>query len=420
MNKARELNVDALFHLIMRRWDLVILVPLLTVLAAGLAWQILPDRYQSTARLLIPDQQTINPFMKDMLEEWSAEQRMPLVESIFQSHGTSEQVLRKLGALEHDASPEEVNDAVEDFQGRFEVLGLGGEIVLVKVRGETAEESYDAAVALVDAFTEQILRPQRETVRASAEFFREQLDALRGKSDGIEPQVARFREPRTADVEGKLSIRKALAEAEVRLVAAEREVESSEVKLRSGSPGGRQLRKYLSDARAELYELNHLYGEDHPKLVAAKRRVRSLQRAIRREQADEDAVAAKSKNAELTPPGRQPETASTPSEKHQELLVELKEAGAEVELLRHSLLTEELSMFTDGNQVWTVEAPVMPTRSQRPPLWVVLAAALFAGLVLALCAVAVFAAFDDTLRGERELADALGAPSLGRMPRGEA
>lgn len=420
MDKAREINADALFHLIMRRWDLVILVPLLTVLAAGLAWQVLPDRYQSTARLLIPDQQTINPFMKDMLEEWSAEQRMPLVESIFQSHGTSEQVLRKLGVLEPDASPEDVNDAVEEFQHRFEVLGLGGEIVLVKVQGETAEESYDAAVALVEAFTEQILRPQRETVRASAEFFREQLEALRGTSDGIDPQVALLSETRKGGLEGKLSIRKALAEAEVRLVAAEREVEKSESQLRKGSPGGRQLRKYLADARSALYELNHLYGEDHPKLVAAKRRVRSLQQAIRREQAGEDAAAAESNNAELTLPGQQPAAEMSAGDKHQKLLVELKEAGAEVELLRHSLLTEELSMFADGSQVWTVEAPVMPTRSQRPPLWVVLAAALFAGLVLALCAVAVFAAFDDTLRGERELADALGAPSLGRMPRGEA
>jgi len=29
------------------------------------------------------------------------------------------------------------------------------------------------------------------------------------------------------------------------------------------------------------------------------------------------------------------------------------------------------------------------------------------------------AAFDDSIRGERELASALDAPSLGRMPRGE-
>ena len=100
--------------------------------------------------------------------------------------------------------------------------------------------------------------------------------------------------------------------------------------------------------------------------------------------------------------------------------MELKESSAEEALLRQRLLTEELSMFAEGSQVWTVEEPVMPTRSLTPPLWIVLLGALFAGLVLALLAVALSSAFDDALRGERELAEALGAPSLGRMPRGEA
>ena len=100
--------------------------------------------------------------------------------------------------------------------------------------------------------------------------------------------------------------------------------------------------------------------------------------------------------------------------------MELKETLAEEGLLRQRLLTEELSVFAEGNQVWTVERPVMPTHSLNPPLWMVLAAALLAGLILALLAVAFFSVFDDSLRGERELAEALGAPSLGRMPRGEA
>ena len=60
----------------------------------------------------------------------------------------------------------------------------------------------------------------------------------------------------------------------------------------------------------------------------------------------------------------------------------------------------------------------MPTRSLTPPLWMVLLGALLAGLILALLAVAFFSAFDDSLRDENELAEALGAPSLGRMPRG--
>jgi len=87
-------------------------------------------------------------------------------------------------------------------------------------------------------------------------------------------------------------------------------------------------------------------------------------------------------------------------------------------LLRNRLLTETLSTFGEG-KVWQVEAPVMPTQPLGPPLWLVVLAALFAGLLLAFLAVAFFAAFDDSLRSDKELAEAMDAPSFGRMPRGE-
>lgn len=412
--KPRELNPEALFYLALKRWDVVLAVPVLTVLVAGLVWQIMPHRYQSTARLLIQDQQTVNPFLKDMLEEWSAKQRMPLVESIFQSHSTSERVLRKLGHLDDAATPGEVNEAVEDFQRQFEVIGLGGELVLIKVQGQTPAEAYDATTALVDTFTDQILRPQRETVRASAEFFGDQLEQLRGDRAAMQMQVGQASVAKRESLDGHMSIRRALAEAEVRLASAEQEVELSEERLKK-KPSGRYLRKQLAEARRELYELKYLYGRNHPQLVALETRVRVLRNAVRRDREEAEASSRVTN-------GGEDKADATPDEatKHQALMLELSKSRAEVELLRQLLVTEELSMFEEANQVWTVEAPVMPTRSLKPPLWVVLPAALFAGLILALLVLAFFAATDDSIRGEQELSEALGEPSLGRMPQGEA
>jgi len=423
-NAVRELNPEVLFHLMMRRWRLILVVPLLAVLAAGLAWYILPDRYQSRAQLLIQDQQTVNPFLKDLLEEWSAKQRMPLIEGIFRSHDTSELVLRKLGRLDDSASPEEVNQAVEDFQGGFEVLGLGGELVLIKVHGETPSEAYESATALIETFTDQILRPQKETVRASAAFFEDQLKLLRGKPVDIEPSVTQMPEADQASQGGQLSMRRALAKAEVRLAAAEQQVALSEAKLRQqraprGSSGARQLRKDLVEARSELFEVQHRYEETHPELIAVRERVHWLEQELKRERRKNQDISVETVRSRPAVPGQQSEPKMSEVSRHKSLLLELQEARAEVELLRQSLLTEELSMFEEGNQVWTVEQPVKPTRSLKRPLWMVLSGALLAGLILALLAVAFFAAFDDGLRGEKELAEALGAPSLGRMPRGE-
>jgi capsular polysaccharide biosynthesis protein len=404
---VRDLNSEALFHLVARRWDLLVLLPLLAVVAAGLAWQVVPPRYESTARLLIQDQQTVNPFMKDMVEEWSAEKRMPLVDSIFQSHETSEQVLRKLGRLDVAATPEEINLAVTEFQDTFQVIGLGGELVLVKVRGGSPAEAYEAANALIEIFTERIVRPQRETVRASAIFFEEQLEQLRGEGPQteIQPGVAPLPAAEEVSREETTNVRRALAEAEARLAAVQQEIKLSEEKFLERTPTESKLEKQLASARRRLYALKYTYRRDHPERAAVERRVDRLEEALEQEREDARAV--------LKPTSRSDKAAA-----HRALLLTHEELAAEVELLRNRLLTEDLSLYAEANPVWPVEKPVLPTHPLGPSIWLILPIALFAGLLLALIALAFFAAFDDAVRSEEELAEALGAPSLGRMPRG--
>ncbi|MBT8468412.1 MAG: hypothetical protein KJN97_06655, partial [Deltaproteobacteria bacterium] len=297
MSKAvRDLTPEASFHLVMRRWDLFLLLPLLAVVAAGLAWQVVPPRYESTARLLIQDQQTVNPFMKDMVEEWSAEKRMPLVDSIFQSHDTSEQVLRKLGRLDAAATPEEINLAEMEFQDTFQVIGLGGELVLIKVRGKTPAEAYDAANALIQTFTERIVRPQRETVRASAIFFQDQLEQFRGEGaqteiePGLEPALAQLPEAEIISPEDTQNVRRALAEAEARLAAAQQEIKLSEEKFLERTPQESKLEKQLASARRRLYALKYTYRRDHPERAAVEQRVHRLEKALDQEREDARAM----------------------------------------------------------------------------------------------------------------------------------
>jgi uncharacterized protein involved in exopolysaccharide biosynthesis len=477
----RELNLDALVHLILRRRKLFLLVLILCPLAAGLAWLVLPERYESRAQLLVQDQQSVNPFLEDLLVEWTVKERLPLIQSIVRSHATLEKVLRELGQLDASARPDEVNEAVKDFQQRVDVIGLGGALVLIKVQAESPAVAHAETTALIEAFTEQILRPQKETVRASAQFLGDQIERLRNETAGIEKSVTDFKTDNVTElpdvhrvsVEEHLGIREALVKAEVRLAAAEQQVALSEEKLRHLNPVVRRLETDLVEARRELSELQHRYTESQPQLVAARARVRMLQRELDRErQKVEDVPLETIRSQLLALDGARARSeqavASHPSNlntsevfQHQDLVLEAEGAKAEVDLLRKrleasdeslrsnarneqslnritrdldvklhlygsllekyedALVTQELSLFDEENQVWTVEEPIKPIHSLKPPLWLVLMGALIAGLVLGFLLIALFAAFDDSLRGEKELSDALGAPSLGRMPRGE-
>ncbi len=416
MNDAlRELNAASVFQLLVRRWHLLLFVPLLTVGAGAAAWQVAPQSYQSRAELLIQSQQTMNPSLRELLYDFSAAKRFPLVESVFLSDTTGERVLRELGVLDEATTPEDIDKAVEDLQRRTEVIGLGGELILVKLTASTPVEAQNTLSVLIDVFTEQILKPQQETVRRSTEYLEQELARLRGATPDVSPTLdptagVPNKEALQAEVIRRGSspqheIRSALVEAEVRLASIEGEMELLEENRKRRDPNARQLQRDLARARSELARLQHQYTEGHPELAFAQERVRWLQESNQR-----------SGGSDAGRGGRTPASEA----KLQELAVAAEGARAEVELLKQRLLTEELSMYEPSNQIWTVQPPTMPRLALKPPLILVLAASLIAGLLLALVWMALSAARDDSMRGQRELAEALRAPSLGSMPLEEA
>lgn len=475
---GRELNLDAVLHLGIRRGWLLLAGVIVTLGTAAAAWSFVPGQYESSARLLVQDQQTINPFLEDMVVEWTVKQRLPLIQSVIKSHATLGHVLRELGRLDPDASADEVNRAVQRFARQVEVIGLGGGLVKIKVRANNADAAFQATQALVARFTNEILRPQKQAVEASAGFLGGQIERLRGEITELEESVTTFKSDNATQlpdvqrltIDEHLELQKALVEAEVRVAASQKRRALSEQKIRQLNPIVRQLEADLVKARAHSNELEHRFSADHPELAAARERVRWLTSELQRERKARreipiealrsQLVAYENAHREDTPRGEGTDVPTSEVFQHRALVLELEGARGEVELLRKrlsesdhalrlnakneeslnrltrdldiklrlyrsllekyedALVTEELSVFDEEHQVWTVEAPVRPTRSTKPALWMVLLGALFGGLFLSLLALAVFAAFDDSIRGERELATALDAPSLGRMPRG--
>lgn len=476
---GRELNLDAVLQLGFRRRWLLLAGVIVTMGTAAAAWSLVPGQYESSARLLIQDQQTINPFLEDMVVEWTVKQRLPLIQSVIKSHATLGHVLRELGQIDPDASADEVNSAVQRFARQVEVIGLGGGLVKIKVRANSADAAYQATQALVARFTNEILRPQKQAVEASAGFLGGQIQRLRGEITDLEESVTTFKTDNVTElpdvqrltVTEHMELRKALVEAEVRAAAAQKRRALSEQKIRQLNPIVRQLEADLVKARAQSNALEHRLSSDHPELAAARERVRWLTDELKRERKARREIpievlrsqllAYENTQREETPLADGTDVPTSEVFQHRALVLELEGARGEIELLHKrlsessdslrvnakngeslnrltrdldiklalyrsllekyedALVTAELSVFDEEHQVWTVETPVRSTRSTKPALWMVLLGALFGGFCLSVLSLAVLAAFDDSIRGERELASALDAPSLGRMPRGE-
>jgi len=478
MSEGRDVGLESLLYLALRHGTALAAALLLTPAAAILGWSLLPNVYEASARLLIQEEKHANPFLQDLAVEWTLKNRLPLIESVMESRATLEGVLRKTGALDAHATQEQVELEVRAFARKVEVIGLGGGLVKLKVQGATPKFVHHATQALVDTFVTEMLRPQKQAVQISAKFLDDQMSRLRGEIVAMEGNVAGFKSDHMAELpelhklnlEAHLDLQKSLVEAEARLAARERQKLLFEEKLKTLDPLGQKLELSIVDERARLSNLEVRFPAGDARVRESYARLERL-RADLADQARErhgrdleglEAFAGASETADRSGSNAgsgRIDLLTTDLLNYKAIVSELEGTKSEVSLLKERLLaseqnlraqaksehslggmqrdldikvelyrsllekyesalvTQQLSVYDESNQIWTVEAPMTPTHSLKPPLVWVIAGSVVASWFLALLTLGLCALMDDRVRGTSELAEVVGAPLVARMPR---
>jgi uncharacterized protein involved in exopolysaccharide biosynthesis len=473
---APSLPTDVVTHAIARRAPALVVLLVVAPLLANAIFGILPDRYEARARVTVQDPQTINPFLGDLAVEWDAEERVALITSVLRSPSTMQRVLEDLGEVSEHTTPEEVETAVRELGERVQVIEVGGGVVLLKIVDPDPDRAYRGATSLVDVFVAEMLRPQRENVVASAEFLQGELTQLDEELRHLERRITIYRQEHADEVpEMRLTtlaehrqLRTALLEAEVRATTTGRQVASTAERLRDFSPRERRVEELLGAAIAGLATAQAEHEADHPSVVLARQRVERLQAELAqarrtRSRTPIEEIEAHVAEAPVTLDGDSRATGldvlTTEVLAYRALLREQEGASAQVALLREqsdgaeatlvsSVMVEEelgrmtrelearravhrelleryeqarvirdLALESDVQQVWVIEPPVRPTRSQKPARWMLVAGALAGALVLGLLGVAVAEAGARYARTPADAGRILGIEKSAVLPR---
>ena len=464
-----RLLTDAVFH----RWKMVILVLLLTPAAALTLNNFHRRPYRATARLVIQENRSVNPFLGDMMVDLQVSNRFPVIANVLRSRTVTERMLYDLGEAHESDTSEQIDAAIQEFQDRLTINNSGGGVIRIEIQGNTPEQALARLQLAMDMLLEEMLRPQRESLDGSVEFLQQQVERVGDELEAAENAVREFKENHAEELpavyEGNLNrylaTMQELQDAESDLGVAEGQLRLSQQQLASYSPRTREIETDLGSARYRLGQLLEVYTPEHPEAERARQRVRSLERELDELRNNPPIVSmtAGETSIEVTGTGdsrivagdmmtgelltyrqtlsevdglryrverlgqqlnglREVVRSFAANEQILNALARDVEAKAELYVnlrtrFEDARMTREVTLQSEASRVWIIESPSLPSENNRRPVVKVALSSVIASLLLIAALIALLEFIDPTVRLPKEAADLAGVPVIGVLPR---
>ncbi|MCB9519406.1 MAG: hypothetical protein H6700_06035 [Myxococcales bacterium] len=459
-----RLFIDA----VLTRWQVIalclVVCPSFALLFAFLA----PANYSASATVRIQSNVSLNALLDQGPQaDWELNSKIPVVLEVLNSRPVARSILFELGEIGPQATPREIDLAIEVFHSQLRVFPLAGGIVEIQFQSKDPDKVVRCIRLLMAALREAMVRPQVESLDASVEFLRDQLERIRqelsenetemqdflGQSDSQRPEVYEAALDHYSSLLGDYS------SAQSDLVAAEQALEISRGRLASYDPRRAELDRQLSSARGALDSLSRTYTDDHPEVVRARNRVAAVERERNDYMANPDNFEIEDIERILAS-RRSDEVIQEELSAYREALTEVEGLRQRVELMRSQIddtlaslttfaasaqtianmqrdaeakstvytrlmaqfeeaqVNRELTVHEEERQVWVIEQPDEqdPPERKKIGLKIALVGGVFAGLLLSFVAVAVGEFFEKTVRLASEAGHVANAPVIGVLP----
>lgn len=453
-----------------RRYAIVI--PILVLPLIGIAiGAVKPKQYSAHTSMLIQETAKMNPFLEDLAVSAMLSERMSALETLLHSRHILGAVAEKRGLIGEDSPPEVREEVIRELSDALSVRLVAKDLIRIDYRSRTPEGMREMLEVVSEQFVDQLLAPERSSIKDSAYFLSQHLKARRQDLDEAEATLAQYRDEHSAalpelhasNVSRLAQLRQRLAEREAELAGARRAMGGLDQQLSRTNPLVGRLEEQIVSIRGELALLRARYTDGHSQVQGAKRRLRRLEQERRAaltlderhldatrlwDMASSTGVVADdrvqpllvSQLENLQDARSRTDSLGEETERLRTLIEELESKTAgygqqqrELSRLQRDLdvkrklyedllhryemarVTGSLGNFEQSKRVKVIDRAYTPTRPSNLPLPLFAVAGVFAGLFLG-CGIALFLEITDTTMRRREQVQQLtGLPVLARL-----
>ncbi|KKD60207.1 chain-length determining protein [Grimontia sp. AD028] len=451
----------------------VIMMPILIFPLMGIAIGLLsPKQYISHTSMLVQETSKMNPFLEDLAVSAQMKERFSGLQTLLHSRHILGKVALERGYVDEDDSPQKLDEVIAQLSNGLNMVTIGKDVIRIDYRSNDPEGMKETLETVSDYVVEELLAPERSSMKDSSFFLSEHINKRREELDDAEAALADFRskhadglpELQVANYARIEQLKQRLSEKEAEMAGAQKSLGGLDQQLSSTNPVIGSIEDQIVKIRSELALLKARYTDQHSLVQAALRNLRRLeeQRAqlveSTRETIDtaqlwdiassarmngdsesqpllisqlESLQAARSKVETL-----EEETASLrkmitqleektnmSGEKEQQIRklerdLQVKRMLFEELLERQekARLTSSLGVFEQDKRIKIIDRPYSPSTPSNLPIIVFAIAGMVGGVFLGCGLAVIMELTDTTIRRIDTLETITGAPVLTRIP----
>ncbi|EII3116852.1 chain-length determining protein [Vibrio parahaemolyticus] len=472
MSDLRE-NISVLLHgAWRRRYMIVIPMLVLPILGFGVS-KLVPTTYVAHTSMLIQETAKMNPFLQDIAVSTMLKDRLSALSTLLKSRHVLYSVAKEQELIDDDMGAKEQEFIIKDLASRLSVQQLGKDFIQIQLRSGKAQEMESMLTSVSNRFVEQLLAPERSSIKDSSHFLTIHINKRREELDKAEHAFAEYKntyshatpEMQAQSLTRLASLKQTLAEKEAELAGVTRSLGSLDQQLSKTNPVIGKIEEQIIEIRSELTLLRAKYTEAHslvqgklrelkrleqertvllsskqPELnsnqlwdIASNATVSSLGEAqpllvsqlhqlqimrSRFESLTEETVSLQKMIQELESNAhRFGSTATEINRLARDVAVKREMYDDLVERYEMAQLTGSLGVFEENKRVKIIDAPFTPTIPSNLPSIVFIILGFIGGAGLGVGLATLLELADNSVRSRRALEKHLGVPVITTLPK---
>jgi len=472
MNDLRSNLTAMLVGAWRRRYLIVLPMLIMPVLGLGVS-RLLPTTYISHTSMLIQETAKLNPFLEDIAVSTMLKDRLSALSTLLKSRHVLYSVATEQGLIDQHTTDAQRDYIIGQLASQLSVHQLGKDFIQIQLKSPHSEGMDTLLTSVSEHFIEQLLAPERSSIKDSSHFLNMHITKRREQLDKAELAYAEYKnayshatpEMQSQSLARLASLKQTLAEKEAELAGVERSLGSLDQQLSKTNPVIGKIEEQIIEIRSELTLLRARYTEAHS-LVQGK--LRELQRLEQ-----ERSILIKSKQPELNSAQLWDIASNTKlsqlgeaqpllvSQLHQlqimrgkfesltEETISLKKMVTEleydanrfgstttdinrlardvsvkrelyedlVERYEMAQLTGSLGSFEEGKRVKVIDEPFVPSSPSNLPAIVFVLLGFVGGAGLGISLATILELIDNSIRSKQSLVKSLGVPVITVIPR---
>ncbi|ELB2103238.1 chain-length determining protein [Vibrio parahaemolyticus] len=472
MSDLRE-NISVLLHgAWRRRYMIAIPMLVLPILGFGVS-KLVPTTYVAHTSMLIQETAKMNPFLQDIAVSTMLKDRLSALSTLLKSRHVLYSVAKEQGLIDDDMGAKEQEFIIKDLASRLSVQQLGKDFIQIQLRSGKAQGMESMLTSVSNRFVEQLLAPERSSIKDSSHFLTIHINKRREELDKAEHAFAEYKntyshatpEMQAQSLTRLASLKQTLAEKEAELAGVTRSLGSLDQQLSKTNPVIGKIEEQIIEIRSELTLLRAKYTEAHslvqgklrelkrleqertvllsskqPELnsnqlwdIASNATVSSLGEAqpllvsqlhqlqimrSRFESLTEETVSLQKMIQELESNAhRFGSTATEINRLARDVAVKREMYDDLVERYEMAQLTGSLGVFEENKRVKIIDAPFTPTIPSNLPSIVFIILGFIGGTGLGVGLATLLELADNSVRSRRALEKHLGVPVITTLPK---